>query len=311
MKEEYSKLISVIIPVYNVEEYISKCVDSVLAQTYKNIEVILVDDGSLDNCPQICDYYVKKDSRIKVVHKKNAGLSSARNIGIEVSKGELISFIDSDDYISDDMLEKLYLALFSNGADLAMCNVVRVDSEGNVIGSNHVLEDTVMGKTQAFDSLMTGIADYVIACNKLYKREIFDTLRYPEGRIHEDEFVIHRVFDQCEKIAVISDIGYYYLKHSGTITASAFSVKRVDAVYAMLDRYYYLKDKVPANAQHALKSAYGNAVNIIKKLPLTNENKQIIFKMVKDVIVALKLNIRIFKLGWMFLFKLLKYLRKG
>ncbi len=298
-------LISVIIPIYKVEKYLPKCVESVLAQTYKNIEIILVDDGSPDNCPQICDDYAKKYSNVKVIHKQNGGLSSARNSGIEAAKGEFLVFIDSDDYVANDMLEKLYFALVNNDADLSMCNVVRVDTDGNIVGSNHILKNTVMNKSQAFDTLTTGIADYVVAWNKLYKRVIFNTLRYPEGRIHEDEFVIHKVFGECEKVVVISDVGYYYVKHDGTITTSGLSVKRVDAVYAMLDRYYYLKDEATIIAQYALKSAYGNAINIIKNLYFSN-NKQIILKMLNDVIKALRFNIRVLKLLLIFLFAFLK-----
>ena len=127
---EYLDEISVIIPIYNVEKYLEKCIDSVLAQTYRNIEIILVDDGSTDKCADICDSYLKKDSRVKVIHKVNGGLSSARNAGLDIAEGDFISFVDSDDFIEKEMLEKLYEALMEADADMAVCNFRWIDTNG-------------------------------------------------------------------------------------------------------------------------------------------------------------------------------------
>lgn len=174
-----NELISVIIPVYKVEKYLDECIQSVINQTYKNLEIILVDDGSPDNCGKICDEYAKKDNRIKVIHKENGGLSSARNAGLDIARGEYISFIDSDDYVSKDFIKNMSIQMAN--ADLIICGMKNVykedekcDEKENVVIKNETL--TFIEANQKLIKPKNEI--YVTACNKLYRRELFDNLRF-------------------------------------------------------------------------------------------------------------------------------------
>ena len=178
-------LISVIVPIYKVEKYLHKCIDSILAQTYTNLEIILVDDGSPDNCGKICDEYAAKDSRIKVIHQPNGGLSAARNAGLDIATGDYIGFVDSDDYIAPDMYEKLYNALVKNDADMAICDYQRF---GNELPYDEMsLTTEVITGLQAMEKQNTVInCSFVVAWSKLYKSFIFSNVRFPVGKINED-----------------------------------------------------------------------------------------------------------------------------
>lgn len=241
--------ISIIIPIYNVEKYIHRCVDSVLAQTYHNTEIILVDDGSLDRCGKICDEYAKIDKRIKVVHKENGGLSDARNAGIEVATGDYIGFVDSDDYISEDMYEKLYSALINNNADMSICSFKYVgeDITAKFDNDNSPIKNGVLsGSSILFEKMNEQKFWYwVVAWNKLYKRELFSDIRFPVGKINEDEFIIHHILLKCDNVACVSDMLYYYVQREGSIMNIKYSVKNLDLAEAFMRR-----------SQHILNSGY-------------------------------------------------------
>lgn len=239
-------VISVIVPVYKVEKNLAKCIDSILAQTYTNLEIILVDDGSPDRCPEICDYYAKKDLRIKVIHKQNGGLSSARNAGLDQCTGDYISFIDSDDYIAPKMYEKLMFLIQQTKADLSICGYTYVDDIGTPVyveGIQNSLKACVLNRNQALHKLYgaDGVY-YVTAVNKLYSRALFDCLRFEEGRIHEDEFIVHHIFDRCKLIAVTGESLYYYVQREASIMHQRFSKKKFDAYFAMEDRAKFFLD---------------------------------------------------------------------
>ena len=251
------ELVSIIIPVYKVEKYLNKCVESVVNQTYKNLEIILVDDGSPDNCPNMCEDWAKKDSRIKVIHRKNGGLSAARNSGIEVAKGEYFCFVDSDDYVAEDYVKSLYEALKSDNADMAICDVTEVNEKYNVIDDKKTRErlaNCVKTGLELLDLILPAKTyAYVVAWNKLYKRELFNNLRYAEGKIHEDEFIIHRLFARCNRVSVIYKPLYYYLKRGDSIIGIGFNIKRMDAVEALEDRLTLCKEiNQPKLARKAL-----------------------------------------------------------
>ena len=204
------ELISVIVPVYKVEKYLHKCVESILNQKYTEIEIILVDDGSPDGCGAICDEYAKKDSRVKVIHKKNGGLSDARNAGLDISRGKYIAFIDSDDYVAPEFLDALYTALVSADADMSVAGILRVDERGVALQQYHEkpkLEEKVLSGTTYMNEMYT----FVQVTHKLYKAEIWKDLRFPYAKLHEDEFVLHYVCERCKKISVIADELYFYL----------------------------------------------------------------------------------------------------
>ncbi len=202
-------LISVIIPVYKVEEYLNKCVDSVINQTYKNLEIILVDDGSPDNCPKICDDYAKQDKRIKVIHKKNGGLSDARNAGIDMANGEYLSFIDSDDYVEKNYISFLYNLAKKYNSDLTMGKqYVRYSNKTINTGSGSLYE---LNSYDALDKILYGEDLDVSAWAKLYKKELFKKVKFPVGRLFEDAATIYKLIDLSKKVVLKSEPIYNYI----------------------------------------------------------------------------------------------------
>lgn len=229
-------VISVIVPVYKVEKYLKKCVDSILNQTFADFELWLVDDGSPDNCPQMCDEYAEQDSRIKVIHKENGGLSDARNAALDCITGEYVCFVDSDDYITDDALETLYSALIRNNADIAVGNMISFDENGQEKDFYFpVTEETVLENSEI---LMT--MNQPCAQNRLYKAEIFKKLRYPVGRLYEDVFLWHKVLAQVDKIVLTGKVDYYYLVRAGSIMHAEYDIRFTDIIDAIKERYEWL-----------------------------------------------------------------------
>ena len=235
-------LVSIVLPVYNVEQYLRTSIESVCGQSYQNIEVILVDDGSTDESGEICDEYATIDKRVRVIHKENGGLSSARNAGIDASKGEYIAFIDSDDYIGSAMINTLLNKMRQNGADLAYCGYMTIE-EGRE-GEAYKTEDRIMTGLEALQTLSgdSGVALGVV-WNKLYKKSLFENIRFPLGKYHEDVFVMHLIIDQCKMISAVGDVLYYYRQREGSITKVAYSVRHLDSVEAFYLRYCYYRRK--------------------------------------------------------------------
>ena len=221
--------ISVIVPIYNVELYLKKCIDSILNQTYSNLEIILVDDGSTDSSGEICDTYANKKN-VVIIHKKNGGLSSARNAGLDVATGKYISFIDSDDYIEPDMYEKMISVIEKTDKDIACCGRIV-----NVYGSHENVEFTVpeikeYTKTEAIRQvLLLGEID-VSACDKIYKKELFNKIRYPEGKISEDAAIIMELLNQSNGVVHAAEPFYHYVLRKRSISKSSYSVKNLDVL---------------------------------------------------------------------------------
>lgn len=236
--------ISVIVPIYNVEKYLDKCVSSIVGQTYSDIEIILVDDGSPDGCPAMCEEWAKRDSRIRVIHKENGGLSSARNAGLDVARGEYISFIDSDDYISERMLESLHGAIERARADICSCGIVNVYEDGTEVAWN--IKDMV-GDSEAFlRGLYDDSAVPVAACNKLYKKELWNEMRFPEGRLCEDAFTTYLLLDKAKLAVQISDGLYYYRIRSGSIMTSGFRPQKMDEEEAWRRNFEFIEKNYPS-----------------------------------------------------------------
>ena len=211
-------MISVIIPVYKVEKYLDKCVESVVGQTYSDLEIILVDDGSPDGCSAMCDAWAEKDGRIKVIHKPNGGLSSARNAGLVKASGEYVFFLDSDDTISANCIELLADAVRHDNSDICIANVARIDENGKPIKALLFDSDMLLSKDDVFEDIAKkGLFAYVISCGRLYRRNLFDGISFPEGRLNEDAFVYYRLFDRCNCISVRKDAVYFYLSRQGSI----------------------------------------------------------------------------------------------
>ena len=234
-------LISVIVPVYNVEKYLPRCIDSILNQTYKNLEIILVDDGSPDNCPAICDEYATKDSRIKVVHKKNGGLSAARNAGLKVAEGKFVGFVDSDDYIENNMYETLFFNLEKYDADMSICAVKTVDEynhDTTNLKEAYIDLPPVISNIEGISLLCQGAGIFISACNKLYKKSLFDNRLFVEGIYHEDWQIMPYILCRCEQIACSALFLYTYFQRSGSIRhdASVLYKRYIDSFYSDCER---------------------------------------------------------------------------
>lgn len=246
-QNDRNDLISVVIPVYKIEKYIGSCLESIQKQTYENIEILVVNDGSPDKSAEIAHEYAKNDSRIKVIDKKNGGLSDARNVGIEKAKGNYILLVDGDDYIAENMIEKMYDAIKESKSDLCICSINIVDENGQCAEHENfkpLIEPGIYTKEQMFEKI-TDIPNwfYVVAWNKLYKREIFDKVKYPKGRIHEDEFVIHHIMDAVDQTICLEDRFYYYVQRNQSIMHADYSIKRMDVADAFLDRTDFFLNK--------------------------------------------------------------------
>lgn len=223
--------ISVIVPVYNMEKYIHRCINSILDQTFKDFELILVDDGSLDKSGKICDLYSEKDNRIKVIHKKNGGLSDARNTGLDIAQGEFISFVDSDDYIESDMYEKLLIACEVNNSKIAMCG--RYNVHGEEVKPMFSFEGLkIWDSKKAIENLLTWDNIDSSACDKLFNRDLFNGVRFPVGKYSEDIFVMARIIHNAGKVVHIGEAKYYYFHRSNSITTEKFSEKKLDLIDA-------------------------------------------------------------------------------
>ena len=257
--------ISVIVPVYKVEQYIRRCVDSILAQTYMDFELILIDDGSPDNCGAICEEYAEKDSRVRVIHRENGGLSVARNTGIEWvlsnSNSEWITFVDSDDWVHKKYLESLLRAAAEYKVQVSMCWAVKTDGEEQ---EPENFDACLRSTEDAYTYNGKFIASF--AWGRLYQKELFFNYRFPEGKLWEDMYVIHKILFQMPEIAVVEQPLYYYYRNPQSIIRCAWSEKNMDIIYAYeRELFSFFKNKYPAIYKIARRGYYlAIAENIIK-----------------------------------------------
>lgn len=222
-------MLSVIVPVYKVEKYLSKCIDSILAQSFTDYELILVDDGSPDRCPTMCDEYIQKDSRIKVIHQINQGLSAARNTGIESATGDYIAFIDSDDYINKNMFSVLLQNAIANQADISVCSAVLVDENAEARFTDQI-SLRVFNKKEA-NLQMIYFRDFTVnAWNKIYRRSLFNSIRYPVGMLYEDLATTYKLIDKSERIVVSDAKLYAYVQRNGSIMNQTGYMMQADKV---------------------------------------------------------------------------------
>lgn len=270
-------MVSVIIPIYNVEKYLEECVESVLCQTYQNLEILLVDDGSPDGCGAICEEYAQKDKRVKVIHKENGGLSDARNAGLDVCRGDYIVFVDSDDCIHPQMIERLYNLLMKYQADMAICSFQDIEenemplyAKYDVQGKEYCFEkENIMNQLQS-RNLLT-----VVAWNKIYKARLFENIRYPKGYIHEDEFVIHKLLHLCTRTVYTEEKLYYYRKRGDSIMGNISPKKIQDIYLAYEDRISFLEEKqygrIITDTKLQLMHQITKYYKLIKKIDDANE----------------------------------------
>ncbi|MCI5927315.1 MAG: glycosyltransferase [Pseudoflavonifractor capillosus] len=265
------KLVSVIVPVYNVELYLDKCIQSICSQTYHFLEIILVDDGSTDNSGKLCDQWVRQDYRVKVIHKKNGGLSDARNAGIEAASGKYYMFVDSDDIITSDTIERLYTAMISQSCEIAVCNMVRLYENGSTEPFYHPADKlTVLAGRQRFETLQQPSV-----CNKLFTAELFRDIRFPYGKYYEDTFVYHVLAHRASRIVLTGHDGYLYLSRSESILGHPkYSDRYFDFVEAIYTRMIYLVDyNVPYYGEEAGLSLYAATANSEKYIEKTPQNE--------------------------------------
>ena len=268
--EKNKNLISVIVPVYNVYDYLDKCIQSIQRQSYSNIEIILVDDGSTDGSGVKCDEYAVKDSRIKVIHKTNGGLSDARNAGIEIAAGKWFSFIDSDDYISETCLEELLTAATDNECQISVCNMVRVYEDDVTENFYSPANSTVvLNDDERFSTLKQPSV-----CNKLFLSDLFEDVRFPVGKYYEDTFVYHILAHRAKRIALTGNEGYFYLSRRDSILGRPkYTDRYFDFVEAVYNRVTYLiEHKVGKYAEEACLSLYAAVATAEKNIKKTEQN---------------------------------------
>ncbi len=245
LKRKNNPLVSIIVPIYNVEQYIMRCLKSLLSQTYENIEIILVDDGSTDNCGELCDIIHKKyPDKIIVVHKQNGGLSDARNIGLKIAKGSYIAFVDSDDFISNKMIEIMVSNLQKYNVDMVCVNFQEFSDDTLIISlKNNEEHIYIYDKFQAIKALFSSQKFCNFAWNKLYRVELFENIEFPKGRKMEDLGTTYLLIEKCHRILYNSQKLYYYYQRYDSILHTPDKKFYVDKFTLAIERYYYLKNK--------------------------------------------------------------------
>ncbi len=272
------KLLSVIIPIYNVEPYLDRCMESIVNQTYKNLEIIMVDDGSPDNCPELCDQWQRKDVRIKVIHKKNGGLSDARNAGLDIASGEYIAFVDSDDFVDLDMYRSMIEALERTGADISTCG--RYSYRNGDVSERHTSsKEVILTPIQAINELLRGGLIEEAAWDKVYKRNLFNKIVFPVGEINEDLPIMPHLFERANTIVCTGKPFYYYCENLGSITHEAYNEKKRIVIKHIEEVSSFIENKYPElkEAVGEFQGRYAGGFLIIFE-----QNKELKTKYAKD-----------------------------
>ena len=309
-------LISIVVPIYNVEKYLNRCIDSIINQTYKNIEIILVDDGSIDNSKMICDEYSNLDNRIVVIHKENGGLSSARNTGIDIAKGKYITFIDSDDFIELDYIEYLYSLILKYDTYISVCkhNVFYNDDYKKPLINNI---DYKISKEELLKDILYGKNYSVSACGKLYLKDLFKDIRYPIGKLFEDNDTTYKLIDKVSYIAIGFESKYNYMLRNDSITRKEFSNKHLYLIEAVDNMGNYLS-KYDSLEKAIIRMRYWSRISTLNRM-INSSNQDIkkekelrkdllkyifilkdknVSKKDKISFLLLKLGIRVYRESW-------------
>lgn len=294
MKQE-TEIISVIVPIFNVENVLNRCIESIVTQTYKNIEIILVDDGSSDNSGVICDEWAKEDRRITVIHKKNGGAASARNYGLEIAKGEYIGFVDSDDYIAADMYE-LLISNMESDIDITCCGTATLYP--NRMKLRPVLYDNAPRKMlftnqEAIKELLLLRYLSFSPCDKLFRREFFNSIRFPVGKVCEDLPVIYECVKKSQKVINIGQIKYFYCYRENSVSRKKFSKERISYILFARDIFRDVHNSFPLLREEAEVRYITNVVSImceIKQCGMLREYKKVYMRL-KKLLFRRQLNI--------------------
>ncbi len=280
-------LITVVIPIYKVEKYLQKCLDSIINQSYKNLEIILVNDGSPDNCGKICDEYAKKDTRIKVIHKENGGLSDARNIGIKNANGKYITFIDSDDYITEDYVEYLYELIKKYNVKLSICGIKTVWKETKIQKREKEKEELLNSK-QAFENMLFAKGIEVAAYGKMYLTELWEEYEFPKGKAYEDTAVVYKLIEKAENIAYGNKKCYYYVARVGSISKQQqFNKNEEDYIKHTKEMLEFISKKYPELQKAVERFDIYSKFRILRILIFTNPRNK---EMEKNIILDIKKN---------------------
>lgn len=263
-------LISIIVPIYKVEEYLPQCIESITRQTYSRLEIILVDDGSPDNCGKICDIYGNKDARIKIIHKKNGGLSSARNAGVLIAQGEWIMFVDADDVISKFTCERLLQIAKESAVDIVIGDVTKFYYDREIKNSDRLetkKEIRYLSREEAIQQYFyRKFAGY--ACGKLYRTDIVKNINFPNGKLFEDAFTVYKYIEKAKGVAVIPDELYYYRQRKGGIIHSSYDTRQLDIIFANQEARLYFKKEKNSIKDAVVSRSFVSAVDVLRKIPL-------------------------------------------
>ena len=315
---ERNELISIVVPVYNVENFLKKCIDSILSQTYKNWELVLVDDGSTDDSGLICDEYKKIDKRIYVIHKLNGGLSDARNCGIKNSHGKYITFVDSDDYVDDDFIEYLYGLLKKYNTDIAISSYTIVNKNGKLLDIGKNYEERKSDKVNCLKDMLLEKGYTISSCSKLYKKDFFSDIAFPIGKLNEDNGTTYKLIEKSHYIAIGNVGKYYYVERTGSIMNSGFNLKKLDMIELTDEMCDEIEKKHPELANYCTRRRMYSRFNILRQVMFSKDNKEVELDMIqylkknknlilnnpvstrrdKIAIISLLLGINFFKLSW-------------
>ena len=262
-------LISVIVPVYNAEPYLDKCIQSIIDQSYRNLEIILVDDGSSDRSPAICDSYAVKDHRVQVIHKENGGQSSARNVGLDICQGDFIGFVDSDDYIAPQMYERL-LALCNDRRTVAMANAAEVTKCGDVIREDH-LQDGVFTQKQYLENVLCHI-DRGSVCTKLFPKDVIRKTRFEESKLNEDLLFLVYITQEIEMLVTTSYVGYYCLCRTGS-TSRQFGKAIRDMIENSIEIRHFVNERFPELYDAAERFEIAQHMTFLFSCPVDHDRK--------------------------------------
>lgn len=271
--------LSIIVPVYNVEKYLPQCLDSLVNQTLKEIEIILVNDGSTDNSEAICRTYAEKDNRIIVCSKANGGLSDARNYGLRQAKSKIVGFVDSDDYIDLNMFQVLLELKEKSNAEIAVGGVKMATNDGKVYMVRAVEIETVSNCHDAMEELLKSKKILNSVCNKIFDSSLFEQIEFPVGKLYEDEYVTYKLFDQADRIAMTNQVFYYYRSSPNSITHKAFSEREFDRIYASQIKVDFIQQAYPNLVQYAQRYLVYDCVMSLSKM---TEYKKSYDKLTRD-----------------------------
>lgn len=267
---------SIIIPVYNVAAYLPAAIESVLGQTFEDFELILVDDGATDGSGALCDGFARADSRVRAIHQENAGVSAARNTGLEAARGDYIGWVDSDDLIERDMLSRMITLAEEHGADIVQCEHDRSGSLNDAERTETVeIMDGPAFVRRIFTKQGGRYTNQVALWSKLYRKELFDGIRFPEGRVYEDEQQTYKVCLRAEKIVETPDVLYHYVRREDSIITGETPKKMLDKQQALLDRLHYLPEKLPDTRENCARSFIGFSRNILCRLYQAREREAV------------------------------------